>query len=248
LLTVPGKDPAWSPDGQYILYVRDRQVLSMKDLTLPGEGVHQPWEQEEVWIIKADGTERPRFLAKGGWPNWSSDSNMLYYHSRSDNMVYSISADANNADSKEIFACNSPFPVVSPNEKFIAFIEKKSGTLKIVDLTDGSVTASWSGPKEKGTSLICWSADGKRLAIGCYWQRGLWIFDMATKTATRIIDGSFAWCSWSAPNMSRMAIEHTYGPWHHEIWIADVVKNGVPMVIRKNSGAQQYDINETNDI
>ncbi|MBN2313162.1 MAG: protein kinase, partial [Sedimentisphaerales bacterium] len=90
LLTVPGKDPAWSPDGQYIVYVRDRQVLSMKDLTLPSEGAHQPWEQEEIWIIKADGTERPRFLAKGGWPNWSADSNRLYYHSRLDNRVYSI--------------------------------------------------------------------------------------------------------------------------------------------------------------
>jgi serine/threonine protein kinase len=234
LLTVPGKDPAWSPDGQYILYVRDRQVLSMRDLTLPGEGMHQPWEQEEVWIIKADGTERPRFLARGGWPNWSGDSKRLYYHSRLDNMVYSISADPNNTNSKEIFACESQFPVVSPDEKFIAFIENKTGTFKIVDLTDKSVEASWSGPDEKGATFICWSVDGKRLAIGDYWQGGLWIFDMNTKMATKVIDGSFAWCSWSAPDMCNMVIEHVYGPWHHEIWIADVVKDGVPLAIRKN--------------
>ncbi len=235
LLTVPGKDPAWSPDGQYILYVRDRQVLSMKDLTLPGEGVQQPWEKEEVWIVKADGTERPRFLARGGWPNWSGDSNRLYYHSRLDNVVYSISTDPNNTKSKEIFACESQFPVVSPDEKFIAFIENKTGTFKIVDLTDKSVEASWLGPDEKGATFICWSVDGKRLAIGDYWQGGLWIFDMNTKTATKIIDGSFAWCGWSAPDMSRMVIEHVYGQWHHEIWIADVVKDGIPMVIRKDS-------------
>jgi Tol biopolymer transport system component len=241
LLTVPGKDPAWSPDGQYILYVRDRQVLSMKDLTLPGEGTHQPWEQEEVWIIKADGTERPRFLARGGWPNWAGDSNKLYYHSRLDNMVYSISADPNNTNSKEVFACDSRFPVVSPDEQFVAFIEKKSGTLKIVDLTDKSVAASWSGPngKVKEETFICWSHDEKWLVIGCYWQEGLWIFDMDTKIATKIIDGSFAWCGWSTPDMSRMAIEHTYGQWHHEIWVADVVKDGVPMVIRKDSDVQK---------
>jgi tRNA A-37 threonylcarbamoyl transferase component Bud32/tetratricopeptide (TPR) repeat protein len=230
LLTVPGKDPAWSPDGQYILYVRDRQVLSMKELTLPGEGAHQPWEREEVWIIKADGTERPRFLARGGWPNWSADSRRLYYHSRLDNVVYSISADPNNTNSKEVFACNARFPVVSPDEKFVAFEEEKSGTLKIVDLADKLVVASWTAPKEKGQSFICWSSDGKRLAIGRYWDGGLWIYDVDTETATKIVEGSFAWCDWSAPGTSRMAIERVYGPWHHEIWIADVVKDGIPDV------------------
>ncbi|HPC95181.1 MAG TPA: protein kinase [Sedimentisphaerales bacterium] len=229
LLTVPGKDPAWSPDGQYILYVRDRQFLSMQDLTLPDEEKPQSWEQEEVWIIRADGTERPRFLAKGGWPNWSGDSKRLYYHSRLDKMVCSMSTDPNNPNPKEVFACDTQFPVVSPDEKFIAFTEKRTGTLKIVDLADGSEAASWSGLGGNALSFISWSANGKRLAIGCYWQGGLWIYDMDTKEATKIVDGSFAWCAWSAPDMSRMVIERGFGSWHHEIWIADVVEDGVPM-------------------
>ncbi len=239
LLTVPGKDPAWSPDGQYILYVRDRQFLSMQDLTSPGEEKPQAWEQEEVWMIRADGTERPRFLARGGWPNWSGDSRRLYYHSRLDKMVYSLSTDPNNANPKKVLACETQFPVVSPDEKFVAFTEKKTGALKIVDLADGSVAASWSGLGGNGLSFLCWSADGKRLAIGCYWQGGLWIYDRDTKEATKIVEGSFAWCSWSAPDMSRMVIERAFGSWHHEIWIADVMKDGVPMVTRKNSEAQR---------
>jgi serine/threonine protein kinase/Tol biopolymer transport system component len=239
LLTVPGKDPAWSPDGKHILYVRDRQFLSMEDLTSPGERTPQSWKQEEVWMIRADGVERPRFLAKGGWPNWSGDSKRLYYHSRLDKMVYSLSTDPNNANPKKVFACETQFPVVSPDEKLIAFIEKKTGALKVVSLTDGSEAASWSGLGGDGLSFLSWSADGKRLAIGRYWQGGLWVYDMDTKQATRIIDGSFAWCAWSVPEMSRMVIERVFGSWHHEIWIADVVEDGVPMVARKNLDAQE---------
>ena len=235
LLTVPGKDPAWSPDGNYILYVRDRHVLSMKGLTSPGEGTHQPFEQEEVWIIKADGKQRPRFLAQGGWPNWSRDSNKFYYKSRLNNMVYSISVDSNDTNPKEIIACDSTFPVVSPDENFIAFADKKSGTLQVVDLKSKSVKASWSGPKGKinELSFICWSPDGKRLAVSSYVGEGLWIYDIEAKTAAKIIDGFYAWCGWSASDKSQMFIERVYGSWHHEIWIADVGKDSVPAVIPK---------------
>jgi hypothetical protein len=239
LLTVPGKDPAWSPDGQYILYVRDRQFLSMQELALPSERIRRGREPEEIWIIKADGTERPRFLAQGGWPNWSGDSKRLYYHSRRDNMVYSVSTDPNNAKPKEVFACEALFPVVSPDESHIAFVERKTGALKVVHLTDGSVATSWSGLGRSRPSFISWSADGKRLAIGCYWQGGLWIYDMDRKNGTKVFDGSFAWCAWSAPDMRRMAIERVYGAWHHEIWVADVVKDGIPVVARKNSKTQK---------
>jgi serine/threonine protein kinase len=233
LLTVPGKDPAWSPDGSYILYVRDRHVLSMEGLTSPGEWTNQPFEQEEIWIIKADGKQRPRFLAQGGWPNWSGDSNKFYYKSRLNNMVYSLSVDSNDSNPKEVFACDSTFPVVSPDEKFIAFIDKKSGTLKIVDLNSKSVAASWSGLKGKinEMSFICWSHDGKQLAIGSYLDEGLWVYNMDTKTAAKLFDGFYAWCGWSAPDMSHMFIEHLFGSWHHEIWIADIGKDSVPAVI-----------------
>ncbi|MBN1816944.1 MAG: PD40 domain-containing protein, partial [Sedimentisphaerales bacterium] len=239
LLTVPGKDPAWSPDGQYILYVRDRQFLSMQDLTLSSEGIPQSFETEEVWIIRADGTERPRFLAKGGWPNWSGDSKRLYYHSRVDKKVYSISTDPDNANPKQVFDCEFKFPVVSPDEKFLAFVEQKTGALKIVDVSDKSVVASWSGLNKNNLAFICWSADGKRLAIGCYWEAGLWVYDIDTKSATRIFDGSFAWCGWSVPVRSCMAIERVYGTEHHEIWVVDVAKDGLPMVIRKDFETQE---------
>jgi len=123
--------------------------------------------------------------------------------------------------------------VVSPDEKSIAFIDQKTGALKIVDLAEGSEAASWPGLGRSRPSFISWSADGKRLAIGCYWQGGLWVYDADAKEATQVFDGSFAWCAWSAPDMSRMVIERAFGSWHHEIWIADVVQDGIPIVAHK---------------
>ncbi|MFB0554734.1 MAG: protein kinase [Phycisphaerae bacterium] len=221
LLTVPGKDPSWSPDGKYIVYVRTRQILSLKDLTSEPQGKHSAWEQDEVWIVRADGTDHPRFLARGGWPNWSGDSNRIYYHCRLDNKVYSVRPNPNNPESQEIFTCGYKLPVVSPDEKYIAFMTDAM-TFQIVDLADQSVVAHWSWPKEEGQYLfLTWSPDGRQLSVGFYRSGGLWIYDVTNKKASKIVDGSFSRCSWSSPDMRRIAIEKVYGQWHHEIWIAD---------------------------
>ena len=104
LLTVPGKDPAWSADGQYIVYVRDRQVMSLDNLTGERQGAHPPMEQEEIWITRADGAGNPRFVAKGGWPQWNGSSNRIVFHSRLEKTICSLNPDPNNAEPRVILA------------------------------------------------------------------------------------------------------------------------------------------------
>jgi hypothetical protein len=92
-------------------------------------------------------------------------------------------------------------------------------TLQVSDLASGAVMARWSGPREQ--LFAHWSADGRYLSIGCYWGGGLWVYDIANKEASKVVDGSFAWCSWSDRHRHRMAIEKDYAQWHHEIWITN---------------------------
>jgi Tol biopolymer transport system component len=104
LLIVPGKDPAWSPDGQYIAFVRECQALRVPEFATAGrKSMVRPNVEEEVWIMKADGTQ-PRRLVRGGWPSWSQDSRCVYYQSRVDNALCSIPIEDRDATPDRIAA------------------------------------------------------------------------------------------------------------------------------------------------
>jgi len=220
LLVMPGKDPAWSPDGRHIVYVRDRQVLPITDLTAQRPGENRPYDQEEIWIIRADGSQAPRFLAKGGWPCWNRDSNRVYYHSRTSGKLCCVSTDPNNPQPREIRESMDYFPSVSPDEKYVTSMQEGK-TLQILDLAGGAVVASWTSPRDRQQLFVQWSADSRFLSLGGYWGGGLWIYDMEKKEASKVLDGAFACCSWSGIDRSRMAMEKVCADWHKEIWVTN---------------------------
>jgi Tol biopolymer transport system component len=51
--------PTWSPDGQYIAY---------ESYTLNKKGRIQAYQ---IWTVKADGSEAPKYVTEGRWPEWS---------------------------------------------------------------------------------------------------------------------------------------------------------------------------------
>ena len=191
LLVSFGKDPAWSPDGEYIAFVREpHRVRELK---------------EEVWIIPSAGG-KPWRLASGGWPIWANDSKRVFFHSRVDNTLRSIRIDDPAANAERIIPCPSRFPWVSPDEKRIAY--SVANELQIVEIASGSVVTRWIAPDPATGLLVRWSPNGKELSVSGFEgsDLGLWIFDVERKTAWQIFDPPAISGIWS-PHMTQMIIE-----------------------------------------
>jgi Tol biopolymer transport system component len=218
LLIVPGKDPKWSPDGRYLAFVRDREGLRPEELAATGgEGKQPPETGEEVWLMNADGTE-PRCLTHGSWPSWGSDSQHLYYLSRGDGMLCSLSLVGQDAKPKRILKCSNALPSVSPDNRQVAYFE--GGLLKIKDLASQSPIAecpvaslSWG--------VTAWSLAGNEVCLGggdpARPKNGLWLYDLTRTEFSRVLDGPIQSVSWS-PTGAELAF--CVGSPYQEIWVA----------------------------
>ncbi len=223
LMIVPGKDPRWSPDGKYIAFVRDCQLLRVSEfIAAERKEQHRLIAEEEVWVMNADGTQ-PRRLARGGWPSWSQDSTTIYYQSRVDSTLCSVSIEGQNAESKRIMPCSNFYPSVSSDNQRVAYLDGTS--LKVKNLDSQTVIAEQPAPFATWGGAG-WSPTGKELCLAGQNnsddRTGLWIYSLDRSEPARTLDGQITVGSWSSDGTK---LVFSLGPPYFEIWAADLDPN-----------------------
>ncbi len=207
-----GKDGTVSPDGRWIAFVREPRFNQFRS--------------EEIWIVAARGGQ-PRRLALGGFPSWSRNPQHLYFQSREKGMLCRIDPDDPGAAVEDLVRCSYFFPSVSPDGDFVAYALNNQ-SLVVREIPSGRDVLSVPFVVSDGGFLVSWLATGHELALGTYefHHFGLWIFDLATREARKVLDGP-ATLARPSPDGSKVAF--AVRDKFSEVWIADL-KPGLSIV------------------
>jgi len=162
-----------------------------------------------------------RRIGGGSNPHWGGRSRRLYFYDAADTTLYSISVEDRTSRPLTILSdCGSPRPRVSPDERYA--VDCKVRELQISDLASKGVIATWMAPPVcRDTLLAQWSPDGNEISIGSFIasEMGLWIYDLRTRTAAKVLSGQVATACWS-PDRRQLAA--CLGPPFVQIWLADM--------------------------
>ena len=230
LLTVPGRDPVYSPDGQHITYVRDHEILPLVELT----GQPEPMMDEvspslEIWVMNSDGTD-PRLMAKGKWPHWSQDSRHVFFCDYpGESTLRSISISRGLAEAETV-ATNLFFqPQVSPNGKYVACGE--NNTLRVLDLSTQQPVCHWTCPFGL-TWTKAWAPQSDKLVVvsedrlSPTGARGLWMYDLNERTCKEMLSSTHLRVGWVSGSPDGRQLAMALSRYIYEVWIIELQSLG----------------------
>ena len=193
-----GGIPSWSPDGKYIAY---------------------PDRDRNLYIVPREGGQ-PRKLASGFCPQWSQDSQRLYYWTEgAESEICSINIYDPCPIPQTLIKAQGRF-VISEEDNWIAF----AGNTKIslVDLSSGSLLNQYAPPWTLGGWRLSLLPHSRELCLTSRYSNidaGPFIVDTRNERLYRVLNHPVDRVVWS-PDGSKLAIGAT-----RDIWIMDADPN-----------------------
>jgi Tol biopolymer transport system component len=159
------EDPAWSPNGRRIVFVRDfNPVRGQTDY--------------DIFTMKADGTGKKNLTNSPGvmdsQPNWSPNGRKIAFSrapdADSNNDIYKMSPNGSNLQQLTINALDNEFPNWSPNGRRIAFNSnrddpRKEENFEVYKMRAGGGHVTRLTFNKAGDGLPAWSPNGRKIAF-----------------------------------------------------------------------------------
>lgn len=145
--------PSWSPDGQHILFSRNKKNEDGST-------------NEEIWSMNADGSEQKQIQGlSGGGASFMPDGRIVFHSKTGTSEISIANRDGSNIITLTDNDAEDWHPEVSPDGKYVAYMSDRDGNWEIYVMDINGENERRLTNNELSDWDPVWSPDGSRIAF-----------------------------------------------------------------------------------